>query len=73
VLNFLFSSVKTYGKDFLPQLLTQRYSGAGYKFDIVETMKNPGTVNYYENNHVNVLKVEDYQLNLVGDKRTKKK
>jgi hypothetical protein len=36
-------------------------------------MKNPGTVNYYENNHVNVLKVEDYQLNLVGDKRTKKK
>ena len=40
--------------------------------------RKPGTTmaqfeDYYENNHVNVLKVEDYQLNLVGDKRTKKK
>lgn len=62
VFNFLLRSVKTYGKDFLPQLATQRYTGAGYKFDVTANMKDANTINYYENNHVNVLKVEDYRL-----------
>ena len=65
VLNFLFKSIKTYGKDFVPQLATQRYTGAGYKFDIAVNMKDANTINYYENNHVNVLKVEDYRLKRV--------
>jgi len=65
VLNFLMKSVKTYGKDFVAQIATQRYTGTAYKFDIAQTMKNATTINYYENNHVNVLKVEDYQLKRV--------
>ncbi|MDB5283481.1 MAG: putative amino acid transporter, partial [Bacteroidota bacterium] len=65
VSNFLLRSVATYGKDFLPQLSTQRYSGTGYKFDIAPTMKNATTINYYENNHVNVLKVQDFSLKKV--------
>ena len=65
VSNFLMRSVKTYGKDFVAQIATQRYTGTAYKFDIAQTMKNSTTVNYYENNHVNVLKVEDYQLKRV--------
>ncbi len=62
VLNFLMRSVKTYGKNFVSQIATQRYTGAGYKFDITQNMKDSATINYYENSHVNVLKVEDYQL-----------
>ena len=65
VMNFLMRSVKAYGKDFLPQLSTQRYTGTGYKFDIGPSMKNATTINYYENNRVNVLKVEDFRLKKV--------
>lgn len=65
VLNFLLKSVKSYGKDFVPQLATQRYTGTAYKFDINASMKDANTINYYENNHVNVLKVEDYKLKRV--------
>ena len=65
LLNFIMKSVKSYGKDFVPQLATQRYTGAGYKFDVNAAMKNADTINYYENNHVNVLKVEDYRLKRV--------
>ena len=65
VLNFLMKSVKTYGKDFVSQIATQRYTGTAYKFDVAQNMKNGTTINYYENNHVNVLKVEDYQLKRV--------
>jgi ABC-type branched-subunit amino acid transport system substrate-binding protein len=65
VLNFLLKSVKSYGKDFVPQLATQRYTGTAYKFDVNALMKDATTINYYENNHVNVLKVEDYKLKRV--------
>ena len=62
VMNFLLRSVKAYGKDFLSQIITQRFTGVGYKFDIGQVMKNSTTLNYYENTHVNVLKVQDYRL-----------
>ena len=65
VFSFLLKSVKTYGKDFVPQLATQRYTGTAYIFDINASMKDANTINYYENNHVNVLKVEDYKLKRV--------
>ncbi len=65
VFSFLLKSVKSYGKDFVPQLATQRYTGAAYKFDVNASMKDSNTINYYENNHVNVLKVEDYKLKRV--------
>ena len=65
VLNFLMKSVKSYGKDFVAQIATQRFTGAAYKFDIVPAMKNAEIINYYENSHVNVLKVEDYRLKRV--------
>jgi ABC-type branched-subunit amino acid transport system substrate-binding protein len=65
VFSFLLKSIKTYGKDFVPQLATQRYTGTAYKFDINASMKDANTINYYENNHVNVLKVEDYKLKRV--------
>jgi ABC-type branched-subunit amino acid transport system substrate-binding protein len=62
VMNFLMRSVQSYGKDFLPQIITQRYTGAGYKFDITQVMKSPDVINYYENDHVNVLSVAGYSL-----------
>ena len=65
VLSFILKSVKSYGKDFVPQLATQRYTGTAYKFDVNAAMKDANTINYYENNHVNVLKVEDYKLKRV--------
>lgn len=65
VLNFLIKSVKAYGKDFVSQIETQRFTGTAYKFDVTQNMKNANTLNYYENNHVNVLKVEDYRLKRV--------
>ena len=65
VLNFLIKSVKAYGKDFISQIATQRYTGTAYKFDINAQMKSADQINYYENNHVNVLKVEDYRLKRV--------
>lgn len=65
VLNFLTRAVKANGKDFPEAILTQRYTGVGYKFDIAKNMKNADTINYYENNRVNVMKVEDYRLKRV--------
>ena len=65
VMNFLLHSLTLYGKNFLPQIITQRYTGVGYKFDITPCMKNQTSINYYENTHVNVLKVDDYQLKKV--------
>ncbi len=65
VMSFMLQSVKNYGKDFLSQIITQRYTGIGYKFDITRTMKNEDTINYYENTHVNILKVEDYSLHKI--------
>jgi ABC-type branched-subunit amino acid transport system substrate-binding protein len=62
VMNFLVRCLQAYGKDFLPQIITQRYTGTGYKFDITEVMKSPGVIDYYENNHVNVLMVAGYSL-----------
>jgi ABC-type branched-subunit amino acid transport system substrate-binding protein len=65
VMNFMMHSLKSYGKDFLPQIVTQRYTGVGYKFDITPSMKNQTTTNYFENTHVNVFKVDEYQLKKV--------
>jgi len=65
VLGFLIKSVKGYGRDFISQIETQRYTGTAYKFDVTQNMKNAEVLNYYENNHVNVLKVEDYRLKRV--------
>jgi ABC-type branched-subunit amino acid transport system substrate-binding protein len=65
VMNFITGAVKAYGKDFIAQITTQRYTGTGFKFDILPNMKSADTINYYENTHVNVLKVEDYQLKKV--------
>ncbi len=65
VMNFVIHSLKNYGKDFLPQIVTQRYTGSGYKFDITPSMKNQSTINYFENTHINVFKVDDYQLKKV--------
>ncbi|HWB62771.1 MAG TPA: ABC transporter substrate-binding protein [Chitinophagales bacterium] len=64
VANFLLQSLKCYGKNFLPFIVTQRYSGAAYKFDIVADRQD-STINFYENTHVNVMKIADYRLEKV--------
>jgi len=64
VMSFMMHALKNYGRDFAAQVVSERFTGAGYKFDISRSMKNQ-TVNYYENTHINVFKVEDYQLKKV--------
>jgi ABC-type branched-subunit amino acid transport system substrate-binding protein len=61
VTNMVLSSLQDYGKDFPEKIITQRFSGTGFKFDVVRSTK--GTeLNYYENRHVNIFKVEEYKL-----------
>lgn len=62
LMNFALQSLKNYGLEFMDFIPTERYSGTAYKFDIVKSMKNPATINYLENRHVHVFKVQDYQL-----------
>jgi ABC-type branched-subunit amino acid transport system substrate-binding protein len=61
VMNFVLRSLQCCGKNFLPQIVTQRYTGLGYTFDITRQMEG-ATTNYFENSHVNVLKVQDYKV-----------
>lgn len=61
VMNFVLRSLQCCGKNFLSQIVTQRYTGIGYTFDITRQM-NGATTNYFENRHVNVLKVQDYKV-----------
>ncbi|MES2621935.1 MAG: ABC transporter substrate-binding protein [Bacteroidota bacterium] len=65
VMNFTLKSLGEYGKDFLNHISTQRYSGTAYKFDIMKDLKNDSVINYLENRHVNVFKVQDYELRKV--------
>ena len=63
-MNFITQCLSEYGKDFLPQITTQRYSGTAYKFDISKNTRGD-EINYYENRHVNVFMVQDYLLRRV--------
>lgn len=65
VANFLSRTLAFYGKEFPALITTQRYTGLGYKFDITKQLNAAGNLNYYENRHVNVFKVEEYQLQKV--------
>lgn len=72
--NFIISSIQTNGKNFLSGIATTRYRGLGYVFDIAKNYDRASTslpdalsetvapVNFYENRHVNVFRVVDYQL-----------
>lgn len=62
VLNFLLNSFQEYGINFPEQIYTQVYSGCGYKFELVKTKSQNGTVDYYENRHVNIFRVDNYRL-----------
>lgn len=64
-MNFILSSLKDYGKDFLNNISTQHYSGTGFQFDFFKNKKGDASINYYENRFVNVFKVENYQLKKV--------
>lgn len=61
VTNMVLTSLKDYGKDFPEKITTQRFSGTGFKFDVVRS-KTGNELNFYENKHVNIFKVQDYQL-----------
>lgn len=61
-MNFLFYMLSTHGKDFPEKIMGERYTGAGYKFDVVKQLNAAGNIDYYENRHVNVFKIEDYRL-----------
>ncbi len=77
VANFLMDAVTQNGKDFVAGIATQRYRGTGYTFDIAKNYnRNASTlpaalsetvapVNFYENRHVNIYRVIDYQLRRV--------
>ncbi|MFN8288275.1 MAG: ABC transporter substrate-binding protein [Chitinophagales bacterium] len=77
VANFLLDAVNENGKDFLAGIATQRYRGAGYTFDIGKNYNKAASslpsalsetvapVNFYENRHVNIYRVVDYQLRRV--------
>ena len=65
VANFLSRTLSFYGMDFPDLIATQRYTGLGYKFDIMKQYNAAGKLNYFENRHVNVFKVEDYKLQKV--------
>ena len=65
VMNFLGRGVRHYGKAFIPRIVTQRYTGTGYKFDVTPVMKD-STINYYENTRQYVFRVEEgHQLKKV--------
>jgi hypothetical protein len=64
-MNFTLKALGEHGKDFLNHISTQRYSGTAYKFDVVKDLKNSSVINYLENRHVNVFKVQDYELKKV--------
>lgn len=61
VTQYLLYMLTTYGKDFPAQGIGERYTGSGYKFDVVKETSSPTTTNYFENRHVNVFKIEDYR------------
>lgn len=65
VANFLVRTLDFYGKEFPAMIATQRFTGLGYKFDIAKQLNDKGEINYYENRHVNVFKVDEYQLKKV--------
>lgn len=65
VANFLARTLAFYGMEFPDLIATQRYTGLGYKFDIMKQLSTDGKLNYFENRHVNVFKVEDYKLQKV--------
>lgn len=62
VMNFLLYALSTYGKNFPESVTGERYSGFGYKFDIVRVTQPNGNINYYENRHVNVFRIADYRM-----------
>lgn len=62
VMGFTSRCLGTYGKDFPLQITTQRYTGLAYIFDVMREENADGSVNYYENRHVNVFMVDDYGL-----------
>ncbi len=65
LMNFTLSALSDYGLDFMNHISTQRFTGTGYKFDIVKVMKDSATVNYLENRHVNIFRIENYRLRKV--------
>lgn len=65
VANFLARTLAFYGMEFPDLIATQRYTGLGYKFDIMKQRSPEGKLNYFENRHVNVFKIEDYKLQKV--------
>ncbi len=77
VANFLIDAVAQNGTDFVAGIATQRYRGTGYTFDLAKNYNRNATtlpaalsgtvapVNFYENRHVNIYRVVDYQLRRV--------
>ncbi|MBL0308469.1 MAG: amino acid ABC transporter substrate-binding protein [Bacteroidetes bacterium] len=65
VLNFTLESMEEYGKEFPEMVYTQVYSGCGYKIELVKIKNKDQQVNYFENRHVNIFRVEDYRLRKV--------
>ena len=61
VANFLSRTLAFYGMEFPELIATQRYTGLGFKFDIMKEYNAAGKLNYFENRHVNVFKVEEYK------------
>lgn len=61
VMGFISDALKTFGKNFLDGVCSRRYPGLAYKFDVSKNKKGE-KLNYYENRHLNVFKIKDYQL-----------
>jgi hypothetical protein len=62
VTQYLLYMLASYGKDFPAMGIGERYIGTGYKFDVVKETSSASNINYFENRHVNVFKIQDYRL-----------
>lgn len=60
--NYLIYMLSSYGKEFPEKTMGERYIGAGYKYDVVKQLNAAGNIDYYENRHVNVFRIENYRL-----------
>jgi ABC-type branched-subunit amino acid transport system substrate-binding protein len=61
VSNWLIRSLTNYGKEFPDFIVTERFNGCGYKFDITKVLNGTG-INYLENRNVNIYKIDNYAL-----------
>ena len=61
VSNWLIRSLSNYGKEFPSAIVTERFNGCGFKFDVSKVMNSSG-INYLENRNVNVYRIDNYAL-----------